>query len=142
MKNYADYHVALKILLRRGDDYLFLRCSKTDHPQHLDLPGGRIDVGEEDKSFADILSREIVEELGENLKYKLGVSQFQFRRFFPTLGYKIFLTVFDGEYLEGDISLSDEHDETIWINPNAEKLKREQFLNDEEFEAFRTYFQK
>jgi hypothetical protein len=47
MPNYATYHVAMKLLLCRGDEVLVLRDAKTSH---FDLPGGRI---EEYHAFAN-----------------------------------------------------------------------------------------
>jgi len=54
------YHVALKILLRKGNKFLFLRESLR---KRWDLPGGRIDRNEGKTPFEKIIEREVQEEL-------------------------------------------------------------------------------
>lgn len=137
-RDYANYHVALKILLRKGDEILFL---KSPH-KFLDFPGGRIDNVEDTTPIPDVIAREIREELGESIKYKLGKPLFQFRRFFPNIGWRIFLTVYSAEYISGDIQISDEHSEYLWINPKEYEFKEEEFFNKEEYLAFMQYFDK
>ncbi len=74
---FATYQVGLKILLKKEDKFLFLIDSSTGF---LDLPGGRIDEIEHETQLTEIIAREVNEELGENIKYKLGKPIFQFRR--------------------------------------------------------------
>lgn len=138
-KAYANYHVSLKILLRKGDEFLFLR---NPHNTQFDLPGGRIDDNEDAAPLNEILAREIREELGENLKYQLGNPAFQFRWFITEKGWQIFLTVYEAEYLSGEIQISDEHSDYIWINPKKYYFKKEEFTNQEEYLAFMDYFGK
>ena len=64
-RDYANYQVALKVLLRRGDEVLFLRI--TDPLMCFDLPGGRIDNVETKTPLARILAREVREELAHQL---------------------------------------------------------------------------
>ncbi len=78
-RDYANYQVALKVLLRRGDEVLFLRI--TDPLMCFDLPGGRIDNVETKTPLARILAREVREELGVDVRYTLGAPLFQFRRY-------------------------------------------------------------
>lgn len=138
MKNYAEYHVAFKLLLKKGDEYLFLKWP--NFPTRLDLPGGRIDNGEEEAGFKEIITREIREELGQHVGFSIGGPLFQFRRIFPKHGLKIFLTVYDGDFKGGEIILSEEHNELLWLNPHTDPLREDQFFNREEFDAFKKYF--
>lgn len=136
---YASYHVSLKILLKKGAEFLFL---KNPNNTQFDLPGGRIDNHEDTTPLKLILDREIREELGEGLKYQLGDPAFQFRRFIAEKNWQIFLTVYEAEYLSGKIQLSDEHIGYVWINPKEYTFKKEEFTNDEEYLAFMDYFGK
>jgi|ETNmetMinimDraft_26_1059896.scaffolds.fasta_scaffold16573_4 8-oxo-dGTP pyrophosphatase MutT (NUDIX family) len=138
MPNYATYHIGQKILLRKGNKFLFLKIPEYNI---LDLPGGRIDDNEETKDLKEILDREVKEELGKDLIYKLGNILFQYRRYTPN-GTKVFLTIFDAEYLSGEIKLSLEHEKYEWINPKESGIKRDDFFNEEEYKAFLNYFNK
>lgn len=136
-RDYAHYHVGLKILLKKDDKILFLKSSTR---KLFDLPGGRIDDIEYNTPLEEILDREIKEELGEDVKYKLGQPVFQFRRFFPRKNWKIFLTVYEAEYVSGKIQISDEHSEYLWINPKEYEFKESEFMSQEEYLAFKKYF--
>lgn len=137
-RNYAVYHVGLKILLKKGDEFLFLKSA--DGTQ-FDLPGGRIDDVEHETPLVEILAREVAEELGEEIKYKLGKPVFQFRRHFESKGWHIFLTVYEAEYVSGEIQLSSEHSGYQWITPEKfQEFAENDFFSAEEFRAFREYF--
>jgi 8-oxo-dGTP pyrophosphatase MutT (NUDIX family) len=133
LMTYAHYHVGLKLLLRKGEEVLFMR---TAHSQSFDLPGGRIDEHEDEVTLMDILAREIREELGSNIRYRIGAPLFTFRRFFPAKGWKIFLIVYDGEYLGDDIEISEEHASYEWLDPRTYEFKQQDFFNEEEYVAF------
>lgn len=135
---YAIYHVGLKILLKKGDDFLFLTDAVG---KHFDLPGGRIDDVEHITPLTEVIAREVGEELGEDVKYKLDRPVFQFRRHFESKGLHIFLTVYEAEYLSGEIKLSVEHSGLQWINPRKIDLKEELFFHKEEYLAFKKYFE-
>lgn len=135
---HAIYHVGLKILLRKGGVFLFLTDASG---KHFDLPGGRIDDVEHTTPLTEVIAREAEEELGEEVKYKLGKPIFQFRRHFESKGLHIFLTVYEAEYLSGEIKLSAEHSNLQWINPKKVDLKEEQFSHKEEYLAFKKYFE-
>lgn len=134
---YANYHVGLKIILKKGDEFLFL---KNPNNTQFDLPGGRIDNHEDTTPLKLILDREIREELGEDLKYQLGNPAFQFRWFIAEKNWQIFLTVYEAKYLSGEIQISDEHSDYVWINPKEYTFTKEDFTNDEEYLAFMDYF--
>lgn len=138
-RDYANYHVGLKILLRKGGQVLFL---KTPSGVYFDLPGGRIDNIEHNIPLEKVLDREVKEELGANLKYKLGQPVFQFRRHFPKKGWHIFLTVYAAEYISGEIEISNEHSSFEWINPKEYEFNERQFVSKEEYLSFIKYFGK
>lgn len=137
-RDYAHYHVALKVLMRKGDEILFLMDTGGTR---FDLPGGRIDDVEHDTPLSEILAREIREELGVDVKYKIGKPIFQFRRHFAPKGWYIFLTAYEAEFLSGSIQISPEHSGFRWINPKKSELKENEFFNKEEYLAFKKYFE-
>ena len=138
-REYALYHVALKILLKRDDAFLFLHFRNSE--KQFDSPGGRIDDVEHEVPLDEILAREVREELGEDVKYKLGKPIFQFRRYFPDKKCHIFLTVYEADFVSGEIQLSDEHSRYEWVNPKESALREDDFFSSEEYLAFKKYFE-
>lgn len=134
--DYAIYQIAFKILLNKKDNFLFLKSFNN----FLDLPGGRADNSEGKTAIKKIISREIREELGPKLKYKLGEPLFQYRRYFKPRKIYILITVYRADYLSGDIKISSEHSNYKWINPRKYKLNKNDFYNEEEYSAFKEYF--
>ncbi len=137
VKDHALYQVSLKVLIKKGDEFLFL---KTSGHKLLDLPGGRIDVSEHDVPIEKIIAREVQEELGKEIKYKLGKPVFQFRRATKTKNIPCFITVYETEYLSGDVQLSDEHDNYRWMDPRKIGFEEKIFFSKEERLAFEAYF--
>ncbi|OGF76787.1 hypothetical protein A3H65_03535 [Candidatus Giovannonibacteria bacterium RIFCSPLOWO2_02_FULL_45_14] len=136
-RDYANYQVSLKLYLRKGNKALFLKLSDNDF---WDLPGGRIDNVETKTPLKKILDREVKEELGTKVKYKLGKPLFQFRREVRRRGIYNFLTVYEAKYLSGEIKLSSEHNSYKWINPKTHKFMKTDFMSAEEYGTFMKYF--
>ena len=135
-RDYANYHVAFKILLQKGDEFLFLRQLPANK---WDFPGGRIDDVEHDVPLLDILDREVREELGSDLQYKVGKPIVQYRRHYKEKDYHIFITTYSAEYASGEIVLSDEHGSYEWINSKKYAFQREDFYTQEEYDAIMNY---
>ena len=138
MKVCASYHVGLKVLLKKGNELLFLieRDGKS-----FDLPGGRIDDTEHTVPLSTIIEREVHEELGSELRYTLGKPLFQFRRHIKAKGLHVFITVYAAEFLSGEVVLSDEHTGYQWISPQDFEWDEERFVSREEYQAFKDYFE-
>lgn len=132
-----QFSVGLKGLLRKGDEFLFLRGKKRNK---VDLPGGRIDKSEALVPLEDILAREIREELGDEVSYTFGRPLFNFRRLFPEQNLNVFLTVYDLEYTGGEIQLSDEHSSFSWLTPSDMDWQGIDILSIEEKRAYEIYF--
>lgn len=133
--DYATYQVGLKILLQKEGKVLILRDKRTGY---ADLPGGRINISEQDTPLHEILDREIREELGESVQYKLGNPIVQFRRFNIERNTRVFITVYEGQFLSGEIKLSDEHGSYEWVDPKETTFTEADWGNREEFEAMNT----
>ncbi|MCX6764167.1 MAG: NUDIX hydrolase [Candidatus Nealsonbacteria bacterium] len=136
-KDYGIYHVGFKILLKKENKFLFLRSA---NKKYWDLPGGRADNTEYKKPVLKILEREVREELGNKIRYKIGDMAFQSRRYFPKRKTYTLSTVYEAKYLSGEILISPEHSGYEWINPKTYKFKEKGFFCKEEYLAFKEYF--
>jgi 8-oxo-dGTP diphosphatase len=135
-REYATYHVGLKILLRNKGSVLMLKDRRGNF---FDFPGGRIDTVEHNTPLVEVLSREVSEELGESIEYRLGRQLFQYRRHFPHKNWHIFIIVYDADLISGNIKLSSEHSEYEWVDLKTFKFKKEDFCSLEEYETFTRY---
>lgn len=135
-RDYAKFWVGFKILLRRGDVFLTLK------ERHGDLPGGRVDNAEVRSPIEKIIAREVKEELGLAVKYKLGQPVFQFRRYSKERKMPILLTVYEAKYIGGKIKLSSEHNSYMWFDPRVQSLDELKLRSKEEYKAFKNYFKR
>ncbi len=139
-RDYGVFQVALKVLLWKGEEILFLRDSDVD--RHWDWPGGRIDNVEYRTPVEKIIAREVREELGAKVKYVLGKPRFQLRRWTLWNGKRtcIFCVFYEAKWVSGEIWLSAEHCAYEWIDARAfHLLKRPDFKHEEEYPAFNKY---
>lgn len=120
------FEVSLKafILDDRGRA-LFLRERDTGY---WELPGGRIDVGEERTAHAVILQRELAEELGPAVAVRFGEAAVTWTRAHPAGGPFVFLVARIGRIAAGSPVLSVEHAELAWLGEEA--WRRLQFPPD------------
>lgn len=109
------FDVGLKAFIERDGKVLVMRESIGGL---WEVPGGRIDVGEEKLGLHEILQREILEELGPSLTVSIGQPFTSWIRVWtpPKSGY-VYLTGFRCPYIKGEIQISDEHSEMRWISP-------------------------
>jgi SAM-dependent methyltransferase/8-oxo-dGTP pyrophosphatase MutT (NUDIX family) len=112
------YFVAVKLLLRDGDKLLITH----DIFGAWDIPGGRIKKDEFEAPLDSVIERKIKEELGPDVKYKLGEPKVFFRheRKEQRLGemVRIFAIGYEAEYQDGEIQLGDHHDKFEWVDLN------------------------
>lgn len=136
-KEPAVYFVALKALFKKDGQVLFLKRTESGN---FDLPGGRIDTDELETSLEEILSREIREELGEKIAYRIGRPLFTYRQqYFGKGGPDIFMIVHEVELLDGEIKLSDEHNEFVWVDPKTFVMDASKVFSKEEYAAYQKY---
>ena len=112
------FQVAIKALIVRDGRLLVLRLG--GGPIWWELPGGRIDVGEEDAAHADVLRRELREELGPDFRCRIGAPLLTWMR--PRDRERGEFTILIGlrcEYEGGAIALSHEHSELRWVNRDS-----------------------
>lgn len=117
------FHVAVKAFIVRDGRLLMLR--EAYGPQLWELPGGRIDVGEERAPHEAILRRELREELGSGFECDIGAPVATWAR--PIEAHRphpAFLVGFECPNARGEVRLSDEHLELRWTT-RAESLALE-----------------
>lgn len=110
-----NFEVSLKAFIVRDGQALFVREADTGW---WELPGGRIDVGEEWLAHDDILAREIAEELGADVVVRTGVEAVTWIRRRPTDGAFLFIVARPGALISGTAKLSAEHQEMAWLGPD------------------------
>jgi len=136
---YATFNVSFKIILRKNNKILILTESATGF---LDFPGGRIEKNEMKIPIKDLFKREVKEELGKNIKYKILGPVIQCRRYNKYTKMHALITAYEARYLSGQIKLSSEHSKYEWVNPKEYNLKDKKINNEEERKAFEDYFKK
>jgi len=119
MRAIQRFEVSLKAFIVRDGRALFVREADSGY---WELPGGRIDVGEEWDAHAAILAREVREELGAGMSVQFGVEAVSWTRQRPTDGAFLFLMARVGRIVAGEPVLSDEHTEMAWLTRDASAL--------------------
>lgn len=107
------FEVSLKAFIVREGRALFVRESDSGY---WELPGGRIDVGEEWLAHGEILAREIREELGDGFGVALSAEAVTWTRQRPSDGQLLFLVARPGVVTGGEPLLSAEHSELAWLD--------------------------
>lgn len=108
------FEVSLKAFIVREGRALLVRESDSGF---WELPGGRIDVGEEWDTHDRILAREIAEELGLEFRVELTDLAVTWTRRRPTDGVFQFIVGRICRHAGGEPALSTEHDELAWLGP-------------------------
>lgn len=110
------FEVSLKAFIVREGLALFVREADSGY---WELPGGRIDVGEEWQAQEEVLEREIAEELGAGFHATFGPEAVTWVRQRPSDGAFLFLVARLGQAGPSEPQLSDEHSEMRWAGPEA-----------------------
>jgi 8-oxo-dGTP pyrophosphatase MutT (NUDIX family) len=113
------FEVSLKAFIVREGRALLLREADTGY---WELPGGRIDVGEERVPHAAILAREIAEELGPKFHVEPTAGTVTWVRQRPTDHVFQVLIACVCTHRSGDPQLSPEHDDFVWATPAASAM--------------------
>lgn len=125
------FQISLKLILKnKSGEILILKSLKSD-PMHgyYDFPGGRITEEEYKKSFLLIIKREVTEELGPKVRYKIDMRPVSLGMHNPyPKNHKnhrsVLWVFFEADYLGGDIKLSSEHTGYKWITLKRKDLTK------------------
>jgi len=108
------FEVGVKAFLWHEQRLLLLQ--ERDQQARWELPGGRIDVGEEGLPIADVLARELREELGAQFSCDIGaVCACWVRRADAHRRLPVFLVGHCCTAPRGELVLSDEHQALRWV---------------------------
>lgn len=113
------FQVGLKAFLVDGPRLLLVQERIGD--RRWELPGGRIDAGEEAADPASILRRELTEELGTEVHFEIGHPSAVWTRPWEggPPGEFVFLVGHLCRYAGGAIRLSDEHLAHAWVDADS-----------------------
>lgn len=109
------FEVSLKAFIVRDRTALLVQEADTGF---WELPGGRIDVGEERIGHDLILAREMREELGGAFAIEVTSKAASFVRQRPTDGVFQFLLARVCRHVDGEVVLSGEHAAMRWVGPD------------------------
>jgi 8-oxo-dGTP pyrophosphatase MutT (NUDIX family) len=126
MKKEKDfYQVSLKIFLKndKGEILALKAVEDSTFAGSYDLPGGRINTDEFKIDFAEILKREVEEEIGKvnfhinsNKPVAFGRHLIPAARADSGRETHVLYLFFEAEFLDGDITISNEHTDYKWLD--------------------------
>jgi 8-oxo-dGTP pyrophosphatase MutT (NUDIX family) len=106
---------------------------------YYDLPGGRIDTDEFATRLDSILAREVREELGE-IKFIASSKPVALGRHQVVGGPRVIYLFFEGNYIDGDIKISNEHKGHQWFD--LAKIELEKYFKSGILEGIKMYLGK
>ncbi|MEO6761084.1 MAG: NUDIX domain-containing protein [Candidatus Saccharimonadales bacterium] len=137
MNSHLISQISVKALVFNENQLLTLRVPSGV----IDFPGGRVDEGEWYIPWGDALRREVNEELGQDVRIKIGRTAFVSKRHYVHEGdlHNVAAIFFDCQYLGGDIELSNEHTSYKWIDSNSLLAGEHKFISDDEAEQLKKF---
>lgn len=119
MRTIQTFEVSLKVAVI--DQHRLLLTQEAD-TGFWELPGGRIDVGEEWLPHSAIMAREVTEELGPDFHVALRAETVSWIRQRPTDGVYQFVLARRADYSGGEVRLSSEHQAFRWTTHDEWEL--------------------
>lgn len=108
------FALSVKVIIRDADGRcLLLKRSMSSkwNKGKWDFPGGKVDPGED---FERALLREVVEETGLRITLERVAGSAESE----TSNKKVAYILLEGQTASGQVRLSSEHDEYIWVSPD------------------------
>lgn len=147
MKHEPDwYNISLKVFLKndKGEILALKAVANSTLAGFYDFPGGRINDDEFETDYETLIKRELEEEVGPDVLYKLSLKPVSFGRhhYFSKRQNKDIRTLwlfFEAEYLGGNIKISAEHTGLAWLD--FSKIKLEDYFVTGPLEAVQRYLE-
>jgi len=134
------FMISLKILLKNSQgEYLILK-SPSNSPfwqGKYDLPGGRINEDEINVDFPKLIDREIKEETGKTVKYKLRKDPVALVKYRLDDGRCVLYILFEAKYISGQVVISNEHTDYRWQKITLTNSKK--YFHPKFVELFKNY---
>lgn len=131
IQNPHSFHVSFKLILenQKGEVLALKLPENSSMAGYYDLPGGRINTEELNDPYKSLIKREVVEELGNKVRYRLSLRPVSMARhiFFSKKLNKesyIFFIFLKAEYSGGQIQLSDEHVSYEWVKLDTRRVNK------------------
>ncbi|MFA6215492.1 MAG: NUDIX domain-containing protein [Patescibacteria group bacterium] len=122
-----QFMISLKILLKNKKNECLIMESPdfaSRFKQKYDLPGGQINDNEVEMPFHQLVDREIKEEAGAKIKYKLRQDPVALNKYRFKDGRCILYILFEAKYLGGEIKISEEHASYKWQKISLQNVKK------------------
>jgi ADP-ribose pyrophosphatase YjhB (NUDIX family) len=131
------YFVAVKVFLEKDGKFLVMKDNFGD----WDLPGGRIKRGEFETSLESVVERKMRQEVGGEVKYRLG-KPIVFMRHerienFSNMPVRIFAIGYQATWISGDVNTSERHTEIVWADQKT--FKPEEYFKGGWLKGVREY---
>lgn len=127
-----EFGVAVKAMIRKEGKFLIIKKSREEDiaPETLDIPGGRVEFGEQ---LEEALVREVREETGIDINVLYPTNAWTF----TDKDFQLVGITFLCEFRSGEIKLSDEHVEYEWVTHEDMKSKNADKWFLKEFEMIK-----
>jgi ADP-ribose pyrophosphatase YjhB (NUDIX family) len=137
-EEHAIFRVTIKAILKKDDRILILKTPDDS----IDFPGGRINQSEVELDLKEVLTRELKEEIGSDVRFRIGDIAFVSKRRYNKHGHdhRIIAVFYKVDYLSGEMLISDEHINSYWINPKDIVDQPDKFISEDEYNQYLSYF--
>ncbi len=138
MNKHGFFQITQKVFLRKGHLFLIMRDKKSGHG---DLPGGRMTEEEFFEDWTNSVYRELDEEMGKQISYKLNPDPIFFHKHRVNEGnHPCIIIAYQAYYIAGEVQISDEHDFLDWVDVRT--FQPQGFFSEYMLEAVTIYQEK
>lgn len=129
-REHLKAQISFKLFLKNADGCVLVGTMPDDacFPGFYDVPGGRMEIGEFHEPIEKIIEREVREELGSEIRYRLHPVPVAFGRHCAVgkdgSEWCVMQIYFEADLLGGEARLSDEHAELKWVDLSAIPLEK------------------
>lgn len=123
--SHAQVSVSLKLILKNPEGKILALKAQDNGPMagFYDIPGGRIDEQEIGIPFPEIFTRELKEELGD-FKFTVQPRPVAALTWTWSNGKQIAYVYYEGELIDGEVQISDEHVSLKWMELNESGIEK------------------